>query len=57
MAFQMVGNASGSIIAAVFYDWKGSYDIAFKVIIGALLLSCLVLTLARKPTAKAEVAT
>ncbi len=57
MAFQMVGNASGSIIAAALYDWKGNYDIAFKVIIGALLLSCLVLTLARKPTAKAEVAT
>ncbi|MSQ22875.1 MAG: MFS transporter, partial [Dehalococcoidia bacterium] len=57
MAFQMVGNASGSIIAAMLYDWKGSYDLAFKFIIGALVVSCLVLTLARKPTTKADVAT
>ena len=57
LAFQLVGNASGSIIAAMLYDWKGSYDYAFKLIIGALLLSCLVLALARKTTAKADVAT
>ena len=57
MAFQMVGNASGSIIAAMLYDWQGSYDVAFKFIIGALMVSCLVLMLARKPKAKAEVAT
>ncbi len=54
MAFQMVGNASGSIIAAMLYDWKGSYDDAFKAIIAALLLSSAILMLARKPRPKTE---
>ncbi len=52
MAFQLVGNASGSLIAALLFDLRGNYDFAFKVIMVVLIMSSVVLLLARKPQPK-----
>lgn len=49
MVFQMVGNAAGSLLAAYLYDLTGNYHEAFRVIEGALLVSFVLLLLARKP--------
>lgn len=49
MSFQLVGNASGSLIAAFLYDLRGNYDFAFKVIFVALLAASLLLMVIRKP--------
>ncbi len=53
MVFQLVGNASGSLIAAFLRDQTGNYNDAFTVIIVALLASLAILVLARKPKIKA----
>lgn len=52
MVFQLVGNASGSLIAALLYDLQGNYDFAFKLIMVVLVMSSMVLLLARKPQPK-----
>ncbi|MFH1141245.1 MAG: MFS transporter, partial [Chloroflexota bacterium] len=52
MSFQLVGNASGSLVAALLYDLKGSYQVAFRAIILMLLASSVVLILMRKPRPK-----
>lgn len=52
MTFQLAGNASGSLIAAVLFDWTGDYSYAFNAIIVALLASSGVLLLARRPKAR-----
>ena len=52
MAFQLVGNASGSLIAAFLYDLRGNYYFAFKVILAAMVAASLLLVLIRKPQRK-----
>jgi MFS family permease len=47
--FQMTGNASGSLIAAFLFDLRGSYDDAFKAILGLYALAVVLLLIARRP--------
>ena len=53
MVFQLGGNASGSLIAALLFDLRGNYDDAFKVIITALMASFVMLLLSRRPKSRA----
>lgn len=53
LVFQLVGNASGSLIAALLYDAGGDYSDSFRAIILALLGSSILLLLTRKPKPKA----
>ena len=50
--FQMIGNASGSLIAAFLYDLRGNYDDAFRFILVLYAVSMILLAIARRPTAK-----
>ena len=50
--FQMIGNASGSLIAAFLYDLRGHYDDAFRFILVLYAVSMILLAIARRPTAK-----
>ena len=52
MIFQLVGNASGSLIAAILVDIQGDYDGAFDVILVLFGVSFFVLLLARRPKAR-----
>ena len=49
MIFQLVGNASGSLIAAILVDIQGDYDGAFDLILVLFGVSFFVLLLARRP--------
>jgi len=49
MVFQLAGNASGSLIAALMFDVSGSYDGAFKMILVLYAVSFTVLLIARRP--------
>ena len=49
MSLQLVGNASGSLIAALMFDISGSYSGAFKMIFVLYAVSFLVLLVARRP--------
>ena len=54
MIFQLIGNASGSLIAAILVDVQGDYDGAFDVILVLFAVSFILLTLARRPKARSE---
>ena len=54
MIFQLVGNASGSLIAAILVDIQGDYDGAFDVILVLFGVSFFVLLLARRPKPRAS---
>lgn len=54
MIFQLVGNASGSLIAAILVDIQGDYDGAFDVILVLFGVSFFVLLLARRPRPRAR---
>ena len=47
--FQMVGNASGSLIAAFLYDIRSNYDDAFTLILVLSAASAVLLVAARRP--------
>ena len=52
LAFQLVGNASGSLIAAVLYDMNGDYSTAFTITIAGILMAFAMLLLAKRPKMK-----
>jgi len=54
MIFQLVGNASGSLIAAILVDIQGDYDGAFDLILVLFGVSFFVLLLARRPKPRAR---
>ena len=49
LAFQLVGNASGALIAAVLYDINGNYNTAFTIAVAGILTAFTMLLLARRP--------
>jgi OFA family oxalate/formate antiporter-like MFS transporter len=49
MMFQLMGNASGSLIAAFLFDWRGDYGSAFNVILVLFAVSFLMLVLSKRP--------
>jgi MFS transporter, OFA family, oxalate/formate antiporter len=49
LVFQLVGNAGGSLIAALLFDWRGDYGAAFDVILVMFMISFVVLLLAPRP--------
>ena len=52
LAFQLVGNASGALIAAVLYDINGDYNTAFTIAVAGILTAFAMLLLARRPMPK-----
>jgi sugar phosphate permease len=54
MIFQLIGNATGSLIAAVLVDIQGDYNGAFDVILALFGVSFLMLLLARRPKSGAD---
>jgi len=51
MAFQLVGNASGALIAAILYDINGDYNVAFTITLFGILVAFMMLLLTRNPKA------
>ncbi|MCZ6614341.1 MAG: MFS transporter [Chloroflexi bacterium] len=49
IAFQLVGNASGALIAALLYDINGDYNTAFTIAVAGILVSFTMLLVARRP--------
>lgn len=47
--FQMVGNASGSLITAFMFDLRGDYSDAFQLILVLYAVSAVLLVIARRP--------
>lgn len=47
--FQMVGNASGSLIAAFLFDIRGNYSDAFVLVLSLYGMSAVLLLMARRP--------
>jgi MFS family permease len=52
MIFQLIGNASGSLIAAFLFDLRGDYGAAFNVILVLFGVSFLMLLLASRPQSR-----
>ena len=56
MAFQLVSNATGSLLAAYLFDRFGNYNTAFGVLIAVQLAAFVMMLLARKPKRRAPAA-
>ena len=51
MVFQLIGNASGALIAAILYDINGDYNVAFTITLFGILVAFMMLLLTRNPKA------
>ncbi len=56
MVFQLVSNATGSLLAAYLFDRFGNYNTAFGVLIAVQLAAFVMMLLARKPKRMAPTA-
>ena len=56
MLFQLISNATGSLLAAFLFDRFGNYNIAFGILIAVQLAAFVMMLLARKPKRRASAA-
>ena len=56
MLFQLISNATGSLLAAFLFDRFGNYNIAFGILIAVQLAAFVMMLLARKPKRRAVTA-